>query len=355
MASSPPSNILSIKHKHQQLDPTESSNTQFNTNDDGKRTDSLDCPICGRKFVYPLNFAKHLASSCCQPPCKKTRLEPEIKEPFKSNTLPRASRSKKVTRSNSTKSRKKQQAIHPPLHTRQQNCQFDPETTSQVEENSTIISTFKNVGKEACTSPFMLETSVTFQAGIQQDPAMCCDFCQLHFNEANIFQRHRLAHALVIQLTRCLQLSLLESPPVNETNITSQQAVQQWLTDQVRVNFNDLNWLKQAVKEVEQVLNCSNMDVDIRQRHGIADENEFQNVVDLLATQEFNSPSNNVNPYQSEFSDYQSEVIYTPSSVELSESGTSFTYDSPSTEADSFCSDVLDSFSVSSTFQQTFL
>ena len=51
--------------------------------------------------------------------------------------------------------------------------------------------------------------------------------------------------------------------------------------------------------EVEQVLGNSNMDVDIRQRHGIQDDTEFQNVVDLLINQDLNrSPRNECSEVQ---------------------------------------------------------
>jgi hypothetical protein len=121
---------------------------------------------------------------------------------------------------------------------------------------------------------------------------MFCHFCTLQLSTENLYQRHCLAHALVIQLTRCLELSLPTfSPPSNETasgNSSNSSALNNWLTDQIRVNFNDQNWLRLSVREVEQVLGNSNMDVDIRQRHGIRDDNEFQNVVDLLVTQDLN-------------------------------------------------------------------
>ena len=100
----------------------------------------------------------------------------------------------------------------------------------------------------------------------------------------------------MIQLTRCLELSL---PPFSPTNnekasgSSNSSVLNNWLTDQVRVNFNDQNWLRISVKEVEQVLGNSNMDVDIRQRHGIRDDADFQNVVDLLIHQDLNlSPRN---------------------------------------------------------------
>lgn len=319
--------MVSIKQKHH-LDLIESAVTvPLNKSDDEKRKDNLDCPICGRTFVCQPNFAKHLAAAgCCQPPSKKSRQDSVSNQAFKSNTLPRASRSKKVTRSNSTK---KRQTIPSVITNQQQDCQLgDFDVTTEFRENSLIMAT----SNEFCTTPsfISLMTATTSEPRLerQETTMYYCDFCQMQYNEGHIFQRHRLAHALVIQLTRTLQLSLRNgSQQLDDMN----SAVQGWLGEQFRINFNDINWLKQAVGEVELILNCSNMDVDIRQRHGLSDDNDFQNVLDLLATQELNPLSTPAEPEAH--------------SAELSAACTSSSCDSSPTEPNSL-SDVLDSFVV---------
>lgn len=332
--------MVSIKQKHQ-LDVIESPTVPLNKNDDEKQTDNLDCPICGRKFVYQLNFTKHLAASgCCQPPCKKSRQEPVTSDAFKSNTLPRTSRSKKITRSNSIKSKKRQTIPSSSYH--KQNCQLDFDATAQFHGNSLIMATSSDF---QTTPSFSLTT--TSESQIQLGIIMYCDFCQIQYSRENIFQRHRLAHALVIQLTRCLQLSLINNSQLYDSNISSYPAVQEWLVDQVRVNFNDQNWLIQAVREVELILNSNNMDVDFRERHGLADDNEFQKVLDLLMTQESNLVSKPLCQSEAhQVINFEPEaVVFTPSSVELSETSTSFTYDSSPAEPDSH-SDALDTLAV---------
>jgi hypothetical protein len=283
--------FMSIRPKHQvEGDPM----TLPTSNDENLKTSQV-CPICERTFVYQLNFVKHLtAAGCCQPPCKKSRKEPDIDttETFKNNTLPRASRAKKVTRSNSTKSRKRPTipANHQP--------EFLPksEVPSGFHETSPTLEN-EDLKIHQATPQRPIYTTVSSEMNLQRPyymppNVMFCHFCNLQLSTENLYQRHRLAHALVIQLTRCLELSLPTfSPPSNETasgNSSNSSALNNWLTDQIRVNFNDQNWLRLSVREVEQVLGNSNMDVDIRQRHGIRDDNEFQNVVDLLVTQDLN-------------------------------------------------------------------
>ena len=307
-ASHPP--FASLRHKHQveEIDPT----TLLSSHDEKLRANQV-CHVCGRTFVYQLNFAKHMtAAGCCQPPCKKSRKEPEIDtiETFKNNTLPRASRAKKVSRSNSTKSRKRS-IIPPSSNNRHPEFLPNSEVTSGSQETSPTTATPTNEEMEILqvTQPRPIHATVSSETASPTpyyalQNVMFCHFCNLQLSTPNLYQRHCLAHALVIQLTRCLELSLPTfSQPNNETasgssNSTS-SVLNNWLTDQIRVNFNDQNWLRLSVMEVEQVLGNSNMDVDIRQRHGIQDDTEFQNVVDLLINQDLNlSPRNECSEVQ---------------------------------------------------------
>ena len=297
--------FASIRHKHHMegIDPT----TVLTSNDEKLRASQV-CPFCGRTFVYQLNFAKHLTSAgCCQPPCKKSRKEPDIdtSDTFKNNTLPRASRAKKVTRSNSTKSRKRQTIL--PLNNRQPEflVNSNSEVTSGFQETSPTTATPANQEVEILNVTLQRSTYAAVPSEMTSQLPYCatenvmfCSFCNLQLRTQNLYQRHRLAHALVIQLTRCLELSLPTfSQANNETtsgnSSNNSSVLNNWLTDQIRVNFNDKNWLRLSVLEVEQVLGNSNMDVDIRQSHGIRDDTEFQNVVDLLINEDLNlSPRN---------------------------------------------------------------
>lgn len=294
--------------------------------------DNHECPICGREFVYQLNFVKHLAAAaCCQPPCKKSRkLEEENKETFKSSTLPRSSRSKKVTRSNSTKSRKTRHTI-PSLNAVVPELipSAGKEITCEYQENSLMTTGTKDLDIQQTTSTtrLLMATKTTTLEEIGE----YCDFCQLQLGAAGNQQRHRLAHALVIQLTRCLEMSVMNSS--RETDSGNNPAVFNWLTDQVRVNFSDHSWLRQAVKEVEQVLDCSNMDVDIRQHHGIQqDDNQFQNsLVELLVTED--------PPHQKNTCRILDPVPEGLHPLELSETcWTSITSNPPSVQPDPLCS-----------------
>ena len=268
--------------------------TLVNSIDENTKANQV-CPVCGRTFVYQLNFVKHLtAAGCCQPPCKKSRKEPDIDstENFKNNTLPRARRAKKVTRSNSTKSRKRQTTLnsHQPEFLPKSEVLSGFQETSPIPENEDLKILQATPQRPIYTT---VSSEMNFQTPYHMPQnVMFCSFCNLQLSTENFYQRHRLAHALVIQLTRCLELSLPTfSPPNNETtsgNSSNSSVLNNWLTDQIRVNFNDQNWLRLSIREVEQVLGNSNMDVDIRQRHGIQDDTEFQNVVDLLVTQDLN-------------------------------------------------------------------
>lgn len=320
-----------LKQNHQ-IEELLSAKGTLLTSSEEKSRESQVCPICGRTFVYQLNFAKHLAAAgCCQPPCKKSRMDPEpdTKETFKSNTLPRTSRSKKITRSNSTKSRKKQTIPSLKNHLQEylpnteiiSNFQGAPMMTdSREQENKTLRVTKQRPAY--ASGPFEAQT---LSHSLQE--STYCSFCDLQLNSENLYQRHRLAHALVIQLTRCLVHSLPRiSSPHNETACGSNSAVlDDWLSDQIRCNINDDNWLKLSVQEVEQVLGNSNMDVDIPQRHGIQDNAGFQNIVDLLVSQDLNlTPA-------SEFVDTTKVSDFIPleteKSVETTCISTSVTYD----------------------------
>lgn len=320
-----------LKQNHQ-IEELLSAKGTLLTSSEEKSRESQVCPICGRTFVYQLNFAKHLAAAgCCQPPCKKSRMDPEpdTKETFKSNTLPRTSRSKKITRSNSTKSRKKQTIPSLKNHLQEylpnteiiSNFQGAPMMTdSREQENKTLRVTKQRPAY--ASGPFEAQT---LSHSLQE--STYCSFCDLQLNSENLYQRHRLAHALVIQLTRCLVHSLPRiSSPHNETACGSNLAVlDDWLSDQIRCNINDDNWLKLSVQEVEQVLGNSNMDVDIPQRHGIQDNAGFQNIVDLLVSQDLNlTPA-------SEFVDTTKVSDFIPleteKSVETTCISTSVTYD----------------------------
>ena len=242
-------------------------------------TEYYECPICFRDFVHELNFVKHLAAAGCssQPPCKKSRKqEPKVQETFKSNTLPRPSRSsKKVTRSNSTKLSRKKTAAHV-------NDNVLPECVATKTDITCEFSSYQDLSRMTLAAQQQMLSA--------KESGEFCDFCQLQTIPGVVSQRHRLAHALVIQLTRCLELSVINSR--RETD----SAVLTCLSDQVRVNFSDCNWLRQAVKEVEQVLDWSNVDADIRQRHGVRDDTEFQNIVELLMTKEPHSLHQNPPP-----------------------------------------------------------
>lgn len=286
---------VSVKQNHQMEDIHPTTKTLLLPNEETSK-DSQVCPICGRTFVYQLNFAKHMAAAgCCEPPCKKTRkdAEPDIKEAFKCNTLPRASRVKKITRSNSTKSRKKQTSLNNHLPEYLPNSEMcfaeAPLITTSTYRDSKLLTT-QHPTHALATSEATSQT--LFYIGQE---STYCIFCKLQLYSENPYQRHRLAHALVVQLTRCLLLSLPRiSSADNETASGSNSAaLGGWLSDQIRVNINDENWVRLSVHEVEQVLGHSNMDVDIPQRHGIQDNAGYQNIVDLLATQDLNlTPAN---------------------------------------------------------------
>ncbi|KAI9556583.1 hypothetical protein GHT06_016373 [Daphnia sinensis] len=319
-ASSP---CVPLKQNHQIEDLQSTKGTLLITSEEKSR-ESQVCPNCGRTFVYQLNFAKHLAAAgCCHPPYKKSRMDPEpdAKETFKSNTLPRTSRSKKITRSNSTKSRKKQTILssnnHLPNTEIISNYQGAPVTKASRDRDS------KWATKQRPANASGHFEAQTFFYCLQE--STYCSFCDLQLNSENLYQRHRLAHALVIQLTRCLVHSLpRNSSPYNETACGSNSAVlDDWLSDQIRCSINDDNWLKLSVREVEQVLGNSNMDVDIPQRHGIQDDAGFQNIVDLLVSQDLNlAPA-------SKFADATSDFISQKpeKSVETIGMSTSVTYD----------------------------
>ncbi|XP_057373336.2 LOW QUALITY PROTEIN: uncharacterized protein LOC130694283 [Daphnia carinata] len=289
------------------------------------------CPMCGRTFVYQLNFAKHLtAAGCCQPPCKKSRMDPEsdTKETFKSNTLPRTSRTKKITRSNSTKSRKKQTVPslnnHPQEYLPNTVIISDLQGTPMMMLSRERFKILKATKQRPSNASGQYEAQTLFDS-LQE--STYCSFCDLQLNSENLYQRHRLAHALVIQLTRCLVHSLPRiSSPYNETTCGSNPAVLgDWLSDQIRCSINDDNWLKLSVQEVEQVLGNSNMDVDIPQRHGIQDNAGFQNIVDLLVSQDLNLAP------VSEFADATRILDFIPQetekSIETTGMSTSVTYD----------------------------
>ena len=63
-----------------------------------------------------------------------------------------------------------------------------------------------------------------------------------------------------------LLVEFTESTPVV---YGSHATVNQWMMGQVQLNFCNVNWLRQAIEEVEQVLNSSNLDLGILRRHGI--------------------------------------------------------------------------------------
>lgn len=248
--------------------------------DEGKEPNILECPKCGRTFVYKQSFAKHLAvDDCCHPPppCKKSRQEVADNEAFKSNTLPRVSRSKKVGRSQSTRSKNKK-SISNPVDFSLQEFQQHSLNMTKIEGTSYLQATPTHVSPTAETSD---------GNSLLQGSTISCGFCQQQFSVDTLYQRHCLAHALVIQLTRCLQSSLSDSL-TNQVIPSSQPALNQWIVDQVELNVSDANWLRRSVNEVEQVLNGSNVDLDVWQSHGIKNDIEFQNVVDLLMTQELN-------------------------------------------------------------------
>lgn len=270
---SSPQSFVRVKPKYKLDDRDDQTCDDRITHDDhgGKHTpeaESQQCPVCWRKFVYQLNFVKHLASASCHPPpTKKSRKDIESvngapddpsSDSYKSNTLPRAKKSsRKPNRTGSVRNKKRQQ---------QQNKAI--ESFTSTESNHPPGTRHVDDGREHETGTG--DDNVSPSSRRVADSDITCHFCQMHLSSETHFRRHRLAHGLVMQLTRSLRLS---SSPGKD-----------WLAEQVRLSVLDKNWLRQAVREVEQCVERSDIDRVVRQRHGISDDADFDNVVDLLMT-----------------------------------------------------------------------
>lgn len=306
-----------------------------------------ECPVCGRRFVYHLNYIKHLSSaSCSQPPCKKTRADHDLEttSTVKSNTLPRPGRAKKAARSNSMKLKKKPTDFA--LENESLISQLDLAANSNSQNNFNVKSVqgqnFVHATPSCPVSDSLPDETMETVLLLSQQ---YCQLCQMKFTTGSSYQRHRLSHALVYQITRSVQQSLLNSSAESTVAFTSSSSDRVLLRDQARANFNDHNWLRRAVSEVERLLYDSNMDVDVRRRLGLEEDDVFQKVVDLLMSPEFN-----LNPSKcSDLTQFERKLIFNP---ELAASGmrapaqptamcTSTTCHTFSTSSDSSCHNPL--------------
>ena len=112
-------------------------------------------------------------------------------------------------------------------------------------------------------------TSVATFAGTMSQ--LNCNYCSLIISDQLLYQRHRLAHALLPQLHRNLKLAA-----INED--------QQQLAIQVDNNFSDKNWVRWFIGQVE--LTVCNVD-------HVVEGVDLNNIVEFLVKQSLDWPDRN--------------------------------------------------------------
>ena len=255
---------------------------------------SQECPICRRTFVYGASFIKHVNAASCHPLPKKSRLDQTAavaaakignvssSVPFSNSSImgnPQSS----VSRSNSTrikparankKNLRRSSSLSRAVETKDENF-----VQTSLLRDCTATENRETSVADTCAIPLAASndhnfgllqgTSVATFAGTMSQ--LNCNYCSLIISDQLLYQRHRLAHALLPQLHRNLKLAA-----INED--------QQQLAIQVDNNFSDKNWVRWFIGQVE--LTVCNVD-------HVVEGVDLNNIVEFLVKQSLDWPDRN--------------------------------------------------------------
>lgn len=210
-------------------------------------TDALvaDTSIYNPRQATPLS-QKKLATwpNHVAPPIKRSRHD--VQTAGQSNTLPRATRSSRLSRSGSM--RNKIKPANPAGVDNQTPGPGEiPERTVQTEPVDSVL-----VDSPAHSTP----TTPRAHRGNIHPGRFDCSFCSASFSTVELYQRHRLAHALVIRLSRTLESSLVsrQAPQAEQELTGAANMLIESLIKRFRINLTNLSWLRCSVREVERLL-----------------------------------------------------------------------------------------------------